>query len=100
MPGTRRRVVLLGATGSIGRQACEIVAAHPDRFELVGGGAGHDAAPPEAGCGRVRGRRSAVVAPPRGAVLPEGCAAGLEAACEIAALDADVVCVGISGAAA
>jgi 1-deoxy-D-xylulose-5-phosphate reductoisomerase len=99
-PGARRRVVLLGATGSIGRQACEIVAAHPDRFELVGVVAGHDATALEAVVRRFGVPRSAVVDPPPGAVLPEGCAAGLEAACEIAALDADVVCVGISGAAA
>jgi 1-deoxy-D-xylulose-5-phosphate reductoisomerase len=44
--------------------------------------------------------RSAVVDPPPGAVLPSGCSAGLAAACEVAALEADVVCVGISGAAA
>ena len=99
-PGARRRVVLLGATGSIGRQACEIVAAHPDRFELVGVVAGHDAAALDAVVRRFGVPRSAVVDPAPGAVLSEGCAVGLEAACEIAALDADVVCVGISGAAA
>jgi len=32
----RRRVVLLGATGSIGRSARRVIAAHPDRLELVG----------------------------------------------------------------
>jgi 1-deoxy-D-xylulose-5-phosphate reductoisomerase len=37
-----RRVVLLGATGSIGRQALEVVRAHPDRFEVVGLAAGRD----------------------------------------------------------
>jgi 1-deoxy-D-xylulose-5-phosphate reductoisomerase len=42
-----------------------------------------------------------VVAPRDPAVpLPTGAAAGLDAACEVAALDADVVCVGIAGAAA
>ncbi|HEX3606783.1 MAG TPA: 1-deoxy-D-xylulose-5-phosphate reductoisomerase [Candidatus Dormibacteraeota bacterium] len=84
----------------MGRQACEIVAAHPDRFELVGAVAGHDAAALDAVVRRFGIARSAVVDPPPGATLPEGCAVGLEAACEIAALDADVVCVGISGAAA
>jgi 1-deoxy-D-xylulose-5-phosphate reductoisomerase len=96
----RRRVVLLGATGSIGRQACAIAAAHPDRFRLVGAVAGHDVAALEAVVRRFEVPRSAVVAPPPGAELPPGCAAGLEAACEVAALDADVVCVGITGAAA
>jgi 1-deoxy-D-xylulose-5-phosphate reductoisomerase len=31
-----RRVLVLGSTGSIGMQALEVIAAHPDRFELVG----------------------------------------------------------------
>jgi len=96
----RRRVVLLGATGSIGRQACEIVASHPDRFELVGAVAGRDVAALEAVVRRFRVPRSAVVDPPPGAELPPGCDPGWEAACEVAALPADVVCVGISGAAA
>jgi 1-deoxy-D-xylulose-5-phosphate reductoisomerase len=37
---SRRRVVLLGSTGSIGTQALEVVRAHPDRFEVVGLAAG------------------------------------------------------------
>ncbi|MDQ4127405.1 MAG: 1-deoxy-D-xylulose-5-phosphate reductoisomerase [Actinomycetota bacterium] len=39
----RRRLTILGSTGSIGRQALDVVRAHPDRFELVGLSAGHDA---------------------------------------------------------
>ena len=35
-----RDVVLLGSTGSIGTQAIEVVQAHPDRFRVVGLGAG------------------------------------------------------------
>ena len=31
----RRRIALLGATGSIGRSALDVIARHPDRFELV-----------------------------------------------------------------
>lgn len=34
------RVLILGSTGSIGVQALEVVAEHPDRFEVVGLGAG------------------------------------------------------------
>ena len=44
--GRRRRVLVLGSTGSIGTQALEVIAANPDRFELVGmaaGGANPDA---------------------------------------------------------
>ena len=35
----RKRIVLLGATGSIGENALRVIAAHPDRLELVGIGA-------------------------------------------------------------
>ena len=31
-----KNVVLLGSTGSIGTQALEVIAANPDRFEVVG----------------------------------------------------------------
>jgi 1-deoxy-D-xylulose-5-phosphate reductoisomerase len=41
-PSARRRVLILGSTGSIGRQAIEVVRAHPERFEVVGLVAGHD----------------------------------------------------------
>jgi 1-deoxy-D-xylulose-5-phosphate reductoisomerase len=40
--GVRRRVVLLGSTGSIGRQAIEVLREHPERFEVVGLAAGSD----------------------------------------------------------
>jgi 1-deoxy-D-xylulose-5-phosphate reductoisomerase len=36
----RRKVLVLGSTGSIGTQALQVIAAHPDRFELVGLAAG------------------------------------------------------------
>ncbi len=39
----RRRLTILGSTGSIGRQALDVVRAHPDRFEVVGLSAGSDA---------------------------------------------------------
>jgi len=35
----RKRIVLLGATGSIGENALRVIAAHPDRLELVAIGA-------------------------------------------------------------
>ncbi|MDQ4106203.1 MAG: 1-deoxy-D-xylulose-5-phosphate reductoisomerase, partial [Actinomycetota bacterium] len=40
----RRRLAILGSTGSIGRQALDVVRAHPDRFELVGLSAASNAA--------------------------------------------------------
>ena len=38
----RRRVALLGSTGSIGRQAVDVLAAHPDLFDVVALAAGSD----------------------------------------------------------
>ncbi len=38
----RRRVVILGSTGSIGRQAIEVIKADPDGLELIGVAAGRD----------------------------------------------------------
>jgi 1-deoxy-D-xylulose-5-phosphate reductoisomerase len=35
-----RRIIILGSTGSIGTQALEVIAANPDRFEVVGLAAG------------------------------------------------------------
>ena len=96
----RRRVVLLGATGSIGRQACDVISRFPDRFQLVGVVARSDAAGLAAVAARFGVARCALVEPASDAALPHGCAAGLDAACEIAAMDADVVCVAITGAAA
>ena len=93
-----RRVVLLGATGSIGRQCCDVVARHPDRFELVGVVGGSDAAALADVARRFRVRASAVVSP-RGGV-PDGVGVGVDAACAIAAMECDVVCVAIPGAAA
>jgi 1-deoxy-D-xylulose-5-phosphate reductoisomerase len=38
----RRRVAILGSTGSIGTQALDVIAAHPDLFEVVGLAAGRN----------------------------------------------------------
>ncbi len=40
MANQRLRVLILGSTGSIGTQALEVIAANPDRFEVVGLAAG------------------------------------------------------------
>jgi len=37
---SRRRIIVLGSTGSVGAQALEVIAAHPDEFEVVGLAAG------------------------------------------------------------
>ena len=36
----RKRVAILGSTGSIGTQALDVIARHPDRFAVVGLAAG------------------------------------------------------------
>jgi 1-deoxy-D-xylulose-5-phosphate reductoisomerase len=41
---SRRRVAILGSTGSIGTQALDVIGAHPDRFEVVGLAAGRNVA--------------------------------------------------------
>ncbi len=38
----RRRVAILGSTGSIGTQALDVIARHPERFEVVGLAAGRN----------------------------------------------------------
>ena len=85
---TRTRVVLLGATGSIGTQAIDVIGRFPDRFELVGATAGRDSAGLEEIVERFR--------VPRWALASDS----IDAVCEVAALDCDVVCVAIPGAAA
>ncbi|MEO6835409.1 MAG: 1-deoxy-D-xylulose-5-phosphate reductoisomerase [Candidatus Tumulicola sp.] len=40
----RKRVAILGSTGSIGTQALDVIAQHPDRFDVVGLAAGRNAA--------------------------------------------------------
>ena len=32
----RRRITILGSTGSVGRQALDVMRAHPDRFDVIG----------------------------------------------------------------
>jgi len=40
----RKRVAILGSTGSIGTQALDVIGAHPERFEVVGLAAGRNVA--------------------------------------------------------
>ncbi len=95
-----RRVVLLGATGSIGRQCCDVIERFPDRFELVGAAAGSDGDALAQVVARLRVKRAALMAPRPGHPVPAGMGTGQEAVCELAAMDCDVVCVAIPGAAA
>jgi len=80
----RRDVVILGSTGSIGTQALDVVRANPDRFRVVGLTAG----------GSQRDLYDAQVAE----FTPAYSGLGEEASVEAAAMSADVVLNGITGA--
>jgi 1-deoxy-D-xylulose-5-phosphate reductoisomerase len=114
----RRRVVVLGSTGSIGTQALEVVAANPDRFEVVALAAG--GSHPQLLAEQAIEHRVPVVAVAQGRAaqdvqlalyaeaqrrrFPEGeyevpkLLIGPSAASEAAALSADVVLNGMTGA--
>ncbi len=104
---TQRSVVLLGSTGSIGTQALDVVAAHPDRFDVVGLAAG-------GGQPELLARQAARFGVRTVAVSDEAAApavaraladagssaevlAGPDAATELAGAGADVVLNGITG---
>jgi 1-deoxy-D-xylulose-5-phosphate reductoisomerase len=101
---TRRRVVLLGSTGSIGRQALDVVRTHPERFEVAGLAAARDGAGllaqadgfgvTRVALGDADAARDLAQARPDLTVL-----GGPSAATELAAVDADLVVNGITGAA-
>lgn len=98
-----KKVAVLGCTGSIGRQALEVIRANPDKFKVTAICAGRDA---------VRVAEQAAEFAPDYIGMAEGGAgdklkglgvkgriiSGPEASCEIAALEqADIIVNGISG---
>ncbi len=85
MSAARRRVLLLGSTGSIGTQTLDVVAANPDRFVVVGLAAGRDAAGLAAQAERFGVRATALGAEAAEALVRD--------------VEADVVVNGITGAA-
>lgn len=100
---TARSVAVLGSTGSIGTQALEIVAAHPDRFTVtaLSAGGGHvDLLVAQARAHDVRVvavADEAAAAAVRDALPGVEVLAGPDAAAEVAARGADVVLNGITG---
>ncbi len=95
----RRRVVLLGSTGSIGTQALDVIAGHPDRFEVVGLAAG--GSNPDVLAAQAATHPSAALAcatPLPGLVDARVIATGPRAAAALVeTVDADVVLNGITG---
>ncbi len=88
-----KRLVILGATGSIGASTLRVVAAHPDRFEVVGLAAGRDAEKLQALARQFHVKHLALSAP-NAAGIPSG----EEALCALAALpEADIVVMAIAG---
>ena len=104
-----RRVALLGATGSIGDSALDVIARHPDRFVVTALAAHRNAAKLAALCRRFRPTIAALLdvdaaralaADLAGDRLPTRVLAGPEGVAEAAALDeVDTVLAAIVGAA-
>ena len=91
-----RRLALLGATGSIGRQVCDLVERHPDRFALHAVIAGTDAAALDA-VARRHPEAHALLANPGGSDAGRAARAIDEA---VSDPDVDLVVVAAAGAAA
>ncbi|MFF3225567.1 1-deoxy-D-xylulose-5-phosphate reductoisomerase [Nocardia suismassiliense] len=86
------RVLLLGSTGSIGTQALEVIAANPDRFEVVGLAARGGNTELLAAQMASTGTRNVAVADPAAAQQLEVALAGPDAATELVRrTEADVV---------
>ena len=105
-PREAKRLVILGATGSIGRSCAQVIGESPGRFSVAAVACGHDGAA-LAIAARSLGASFAAVADPQGyAELKAGlagsaieAAAGPEAVVEAALRAADLVISGIVGAA-
>jgi 1-deoxy-D-xylulose-5-phosphate reductoisomerase len=97
----RKRVAILGSTGSIGRQALDVIARFPNRLEVTALTAQRDAASLFEQATRFGARRVALADPKAEAAgAPVPCAVGPEALAEIAAApDVDLVLVAVVGTA-
>jgi len=93
------RVVVIGATGSIGRQALDVIARFPGEFDLVGAVGGRRAEELARACAPFPMARLVVADPP--GQTPSGMGAGSDAVCELLRTSQpDVVLVGGGGAGA
>lgn len=102
---SRKRVVILGATGSIGGSALRVIRQHPDRLQLVGVSANRStealaAIVAEFGVARAVLSNGASESEAQTFPAPTRLASGAEALCELASLpEADTVLVALVGAA-
>ncbi|MCC6853167.1 MAG: 1-deoxy-D-xylulose-5-phosphate reductoisomerase [Rubrivivax sp.] len=109
MDGPRQRVAVLGSTGSIGTSTLDVIARHPQRFEVVGLTAHQRVDELVAQCLRWRPRWAVLPDAARARAVRERLAAaglrtevtsGAEALCELAAApEVDTVMAAIVGAA-
>jgi len=107
--GRRQRLAVLGSTGSVGVSTLDVVARHPERFEVVGLSAYQRTDVLLAQCLQVRPRQVVLATEERAAVLRSALAAhglstdvrvGAQALCDLAAdADVDSVMAAIVGAA-
>ena len=100
-----RQVVILGSTGSIGTQAIDVITSNPERFEVTGLAAGGSSVDLLVEQARILRPRIVAVSDPDAADRVASQLPGIEvwagpdAATRLAAIDADVVLNGITGAA-
>jgi 1-deoxy-D-xylulose-5-phosphate reductoisomerase len=99
-----KRLVILGATGSIGRSCADVILASPGRFEVVALAAGRDGAALARAAIELNARFAAVADPAGYGALKEGLAgrdievgAGPAAVREAALRDCDLVVAAIAG---
>src|SRR3712207_2794761 len=98
----RKRIAILGSTASVGRQALEVVAWHPDRFQVVALAARSDAGLFREQVRRFEPRLAALTGPCEDGWCPDGTTllGGEASLVEVAmAPDVDLVLVATSGAA-
>ena len=88
------RLVILGATGSIGRQTLDVVRNHPDRLRVVGLAAGSNAAALQAAAAEWQGARLALHSDPAASGIPSGMTALIDL---VTADDVDLVVVSVAG---
>jgi 1-deoxy-D-xylulose-5-phosphate reductoisomerase len=93
------RVAVIGATGSIGAQALDVIQRFPEQFELVAAVAGSRARALEEALLPFPGAKAVLIAPE--GPVPSTTLVGIEAACELVrSPEVDVVLVGGGGAGA
>ena len=93
------RVAVIGATGSIGAQALDVIRRFPQQFELVGAVAGRRVAALEEALRPFPSAQTVLIDPD--AAVRSGTSVGIDAACRLAgSSEVDVVLVGGGGAGA